>query len=127
MTLNNSKDAVNAVRYAVNARGVWVKFCAENEITRDQIADTAREIATLAYPSDEPVQTLKSEDGTKVRTRFGNAVQAAAKGMRDALGKAESDGTPTAQALLTKAGFAATLEEVTAAWKSAQPSIVKAA
>jgi hypothetical protein len=125
--LNNTATVVNAVKYAVNSRGAWVTFCNENNITRDQIADTAREIATLAYPSDEPVQTVKDSDGTKVRTRFGNAVQAAAKGMRDALGKAESDGTPKVQALLTKAGFAATLEEVTAAWKSAQPSIVKAA
>lgn len=126
MTLNNTSAVVNAVRYTINARGAWVTFCEENNITREAIADTARELAVLAYPSDEPVQTV-TVDGVKTRTRFGNAVQAAGKGMRDALGKAESDGTPKAQALLTKAGFAATLEEVTAAWKSAQPSIVKAA
>lgn len=84
--LKNTDTVVNAVRYAVKARGAWEKFVTENNITRDQIADTARELAVLAYPSDEPVQKV---DGK--RTRFGNAVQAAGNGMRSVLDKGESE------------------------------------
>lgn len=111
----NADEAVNAVRYAVKARGTWVKYVTDNKVTRETVKDHAAALAALAYPSDKPIQRV---DGT--RTRYGNAVQAAGNGMRAALDKEESDGEPTVQALLTKAGFAATLEEVTAAWKSAQ-------
>jgi|SRR6478609_8034321 len=75
--LNNTNDVVNAVRYAVRTRPMWETFVAENGITRDMIADTAKELASLAYPSDEPVQKT---DGK--RTRYGNAVQAAAAMLR---------------------------------------------
>jgi hypothetical protein len=86
--LNNTETVVNAVRYAVKARGAWKTFVTENSITRDMIADTARELAALAYPNDEPVQKT---DGK--RTRFGNAVQAAGNGMRSVLNAEESDDT----------------------------------
>lgn len=115
-TLINTETVVNAVRYAVKARGSWQTFVAENTITRDMIADTARELAGLAYPSDEPVQKV---DG--VRTRFGNAVQAAGNGMRSVLDKDDTDtGSTTTKNLLTREGKSATLAEVTAEWKAAQ-------
>lgn len=113
--LTNTANVVNAIRYAVKARGYWSTFVAENQITREMIADTARELAALAYPSDEPVQ---KKDGK--RTRFGNAVQAAGNGMRSVLDKDETDETETVTNLLTRAGVNATLEEVTAAWTAAQ-------
>ena len=114
--LKNTNDVVNAVRYAVRTGKTWATFVEENKITRDQIADTAREIAALAYPKDEPVQ---KKDGK--RTRFGNAVQAAGFGMRYVLDK-DTDETETERAvnLLTRAGVNATLEDVTAAWTAAQ-------
>ena len=86
--LNNTNDVVNAVRYAVRTRPMWETFVAENGITRDMIADTAKELASLAYPNDEPVQKT---DGK--RTRYGNAVQAAAAMLRKVI-EPEADDTP---------------------------------
>ena len=87
--LTNTKNVVNAIRYAVKTRGYWVTFVKENNITRDSdIAGIARELATLAYPKDEPVQ---KKDGK--RTRFGNAVQAAGNGIRSVLDKADDNQT----------------------------------
>jgi hypothetical protein len=114
--LKNTDTVVNAVRYAVKARGSWLTFVQDNDITRDQIADTARELATLAYPSDETVQTV-NVDGKKVRTRFGNAVQAAGNGMRSVL---DADETKSTHNLLTADGKKADLEAVVAAWHAAQ-------
>lgn len=113
----NTDQVVNAIRYAVKARGYWAKFATENNITRDQIADTARDLAALAYPTDEPVQSVGGK-----RTRFGNAVQAAGKGLREALAddSDDSDDSEKVTNLLTRAGVNATLAEVTAAWKAAQ-------
>lgn len=119
--LTNTETVLNAIRYAVKARGSWETFVNENKITRDQIAETARELAALAYPTDEPVQKI---NGT--RTRFGNAVQAAGNGMRSVLDKAETDGEDKALSLLTKAGYAASLEAVIAAWESANAPAVAA-
>ena len=84
--LKNTDNVVKAIRYAVRTRGYWVTFVKENNITRDMIADTARELAALAYPNDEPVQ---KKDGK--RTRFGNAVQAAGNGLRAAIDKDDAD------------------------------------
>lgn len=113
-TLTNTGNVVNAIRYAVKARGSWQTFVTENSITRDMIAETARELATLAYPNDEPVQKT---DGK--RTRFGNAVQAAGNGMRSVLDKDENSDDTTTKNLLTREGKAASLESVIAEWKSA--------
>lgn len=113
--LKNTDKVVNAIRYAVKSRGYWRTFVEENGITRDQIADTARELAALAYPNDEPVQ---KKDGQ--RTRFGNAVQAAGNGMRSVLDADESDDTERAVNLLTRAGVNAPLDDVIAAWTAAQ-------
>ena len=112
--LTNTKNVVNAVKYAVKTRQDWIDFVTENKITRADIKDAAREIAALAYPSDEPVQTV---DG--VRTRYGNAVQAAGYMMRSVLATDEDSTAPTV-ALITRAGAKATREEVIAAWEAAQ-------
>lgn len=92
--LKNTDSVVNAVRYAVKGRKNWQAFVDENEITRDMIAATAKEIAALAYPNAEPVQTIKV-DGKPVRTDYGNAVQAAAWNLRSILNTPdEGDDTP---------------------------------
>lgn len=85
---DTTKAVLNAVRYEVKTAKVWDTFVIENEITRDMIADTARELASLAFPKEEPVQSIRV-NGTKVRTVYGNAVQAAAKNLRSALDRIE--------------------------------------
>lgn len=111
----SAQALVATIKAAVNGNGKYAAYVTEHEVTRETVKDHAAALAALAYPKDETVQ---KRDGK--RTRFGNAVQAAGNGLRNALSKDESDGEETVQALLTKAGFAATLEEVTAAWESAQ-------
>lgn len=113
--LKNTTAVVNAVKYAVRTRKDWEKFVAENNVTRDTIADTAREIAALAYPTDKQVQSV---DGK--RTRYGNAVQAAGYMMRAVLASDSEDSTAPTVNLITKAGAKATKEEVIAAWQAAQ-------
>jgi hypothetical protein len=88
--LTNTENVVNAVKYAVRTRKDWEAFMTENKIDRDGIKDAAREIASLAFPSDKPVQKV---DGR--RTRFGNAVQAAAYMMRAVLDQDKDDDAPT--------------------------------
>lgn len=132
MSFKNSTAAVNAVRYAVKARGTWATFVKDNGITLDTVSETSKALASLAFPSEEPRQTVpKTDDNGKpvlhpktgkavqVRTTYGNAVQAAAAGMRSVLVKDETD-DETVKALLTAAGKAATLEAVTAAWHASQ-------
>ena len=87
--LKNTGAVVNAVRYAVKTRKDWEAFMTENSIERDGIAAAAKELAALAFPSDDPIQTV---DGK--RTRYGNAVQAAAYMMRGVLAQAEVNDTP---------------------------------
>lgn len=91
-TLNNTTAVVNAVRYAVKGRKDWAAFVAENKITVDMIAETAKALASLAYPNDETVQT-ETIDGKKTRTRYGNAVQAAAFNLRSVLSKVDEEET----------------------------------
>lgn len=101
MTLKNTENVVNAVKYAVRTRQDWREFMTENQIDRDGIKDAARQIAALAFPKDEPVQKV---DGK--RTRFGNAVQAAAYMMRAVLAEDETEAeetTPDYLAALVKA------------------------
>lgn len=76
---------VNTIKSAVNGAGKYAAYVAANDVTRDNVKDHARALAMLTYPNDAPVQ---KKDG--VRTRFGNAVQAAGNGLRAALGKDES-------------------------------------
>lgn len=113
--LKNTKNVVNAVKYAVKTRQDWETFVTENNITRDKIAEAAREIAALAYPNDEPVQTV---DGK--RTRYGNAVQAAGYMMRAVLATDSEDSTTPDVALITRAGAKASKEDVIKAWEAAQ-------
>lgn len=98
----NADAAVNAVRYAVKSLGTWASYVADNNVTRETVADHARALAALAFPKDDPIQ--KSEGK---RTRFGNAVQAAGNGMRRALddieGTDDSKSTPDYLALAVQA------------------------
>lgn len=110
---------VRAIRYAVKGREAWITFVRDNGITRDNLADAAKELATLAYPKEEPVQ---KRDG--VRTTYGNAVQAAAYNLRTALAALEGDESDDETDdkpvnLLTRAGLKAELADVIAAWKAA--------
>lgn len=80
-TTDNLAAVVNAVKYEVRTRKFWEAIVTENGLTRDDISDTAKEIASIAFPDDETVQTV-TVNGTKTRTRYGNAVQAAASMLR---------------------------------------------
>lgn len=107
---------VSHIRSEVNGLPKWAMYVDTHGVTSETVKDHAVALAVLAYPNIPQVQ---KKDGK--RTKFGNAVQAAGNGLRRAISKdSDNDGEPAVQALLTKAGFAATLEEVTAAWKSAQ-------
>lgn len=79
---------VATIKAAVNGLGKYAAYVGDHNVTRDNVKDHARALAVLAYPNDEPVQ---KKDG--VRTRFGNAVQAAGNGLRNAL-ETEDDDTP---------------------------------
>lgn len=81
---------VATIRAAVNGAGKYAAYVAEFSVTRETVKDHAAALATLAYPSDKPVQKV---DGK--RTRYGNAVQAAGNGLRAALGKSESEAATT--------------------------------
>lgn len=73
---------IATIKGAVNGTGKYAAYVAAHSVTRDNVKDHARALAVLAYPNDKPVQTVKDDNGTKVRTRFGNAVQAAGAGLR---------------------------------------------
>lgn len=73
-------------------------------VTAETVKDHAAALAALVYPKADPVQT---KDGK--RTPYGNAVQAAATGLRRALTKDESDETGTKN-LLTADGVKALAE-----------------
>ena len=114
-----ARTAVNAVRYMVKGRDGWLAFVREYNITRDDVADASRTLASLAFPNEEPVQ---KRDG--VRTVYGNAVQAAAYNIRTALATIEGDDDTDETEdkpvnLLTRAGLKADLEDVIAAWRAA--------
>jgi len=76
---------VRTIHGAVAGRGKYAAYVAAHDVTRENVKDHAFALAVLAYPNDETVQTVKDADGNKVRTRFGNAVQAAGYGLRQAL------------------------------------------
>lgn len=97
---STAKALVSHIKSAVNSAAKYAAYVEAHGVTRDTVADHARALAVLAYPNDKPVQKA---DGK--RTRFGNAVQAAGKGLRTALadedGATRSTGT---QNLLTRDG-----------------------
>ena len=64
-------------------------------ITREMIGSTSKVLASLAYPEDAPVQT-ETIDGRKTRTRYGNAVQAAAAMLKKVIEDEDAPVKPTA-------------------------------
>lgn len=99
ITDNASADALVAhIRSAVNAMPKVKKFVEANGVTRETIADFARLLADRAYPNDAKVQ---KKDGK--RTRYGNAVQAAAAMMRKAIEPEGNENTPDYLALAIQA------------------------
>ena len=95
-----AKALVSHIKSAVNSAAKYSAYVEAHGVTSDTVADHARALAVLAYPNDKPVQKT---DGK--RTRFGNAVQAAGKGLRTAL--ADDDGatrSTSTQNLLTREG-----------------------
>lgn len=73
---------VSHIKSAVNSAAKYLAYVEAHAVTRETVKHHAAALAALVYPNDAPVQT---KDG--VRTRYGNAVQAAGKGLRTALGK----------------------------------------
>lgn len=73
---------VASIKSSVNSAPKYAAYVEAHGVNRSNLKDHARALAVLSYPNDEPVQTTKTDDGTKVRTRFGNAVQAAGAGLR---------------------------------------------
>lgn len=110
-----ARALVATIKAAVNGAAKYDAFVAAHHVTRENVSEWAQGLATLAYPNERPVQRV---DGK--RTKYGNAVQAAATGLRRALGKDESDGSDTEPNLLTREGKQADLDAVIAAWHAAQ-------
>jgi len=82
------KAVVNQIKSDMRGSGKYAAYVAEFKVTRETVKDHALALARLVTP--ETPQTTKDENGNKVRTRFGNAVQAAGNGLRSALGKDDS-------------------------------------
>lgn len=76
---------VATIKSAVNGAKKYAEYVEHYGITREDVKVHAAALAVLAYPNDEPVQKKNGE-----RTRYGHAVNAAATGLRRALGKAET-------------------------------------
>lgn len=94
---------VAAIKSSVNSAAKYAAYVAAHGVTRDTVKHHAVALAALTYPNDEPIQ---KKDGT--RTRFGNAVQAAGKGLRTALGPKENTGDTDYLLRVAKAVEAAT-------------------
>lgn len=113
---------VATLKSAVNGGAKYGAYVAAHGVTRENVKHHATALAVLAYPNDEPIVT-KVIDGTRTRTRFGNAVQAARAGMVKHLEPAATKPSDLL-ALLTKAATKAidgghTAEEITAALHAA--------
>jgi hypothetical protein len=107
---------VSIIRAAVRGESRYAAYVVAHEVTRETVKDHALALAVLAFPTAAPVQKT---DGK--RTKFGNAVQAAGAGLRRALESDESDESDAKPVnLLTRAGLAASLDDVVAAWTAAQ-------
>jgi len=105
----------STVRAAIAGDGKYTAFVEAHNVTPDNVKDYAAALAAFIFPNEEPVQ---KKDGK--RTKYGNAVQKIATGLRRALSSdddAETEDKPVN--LLTRAGLAADLEAVIAAWKAA--------
>lgn len=78
------KAVVNQIRSDMRGGSKYAAYVTEYNVTHDTVKDHALALARLVTP-----ETAQKKDG--VRTRFGNAVQAAGNGLRTALGKKESE------------------------------------
>lgn len=74
------KSVVAQVKSDMRGGAKYSTYVTEFNVTHDNVKDHARAIAALVTP-----ETAQVKDG--VRTRYGNAVQAAGNGLRSALGK----------------------------------------
>lgn len=74
------KSVVAQVKSDMRGGAKYSTYVAEFNVTHENVKDHARAIAALVTP-----ETAQVKDG--VRTRYGNAVQAAGNGLRSALGK----------------------------------------
>lgn len=96
---------VSTIRYATNGASKYIDYAVANNVTKDNVKDHAVALAVFAYPN-LPTKQAERIDGKAVRTKFGNAVQAAGNGLRKALkdlnGPAPKADKPTN--LLTKDG-----------------------
>lgn len=108
----------STVRAAIAGDGKYVAYVEAHGVTTETVKDHAAALAAFIFPNEEPVQ---KRDGK--RTKYGNAVQKIATGLRRALAgddDVESEDKPVN--LLTRAGLAADLEDVIAAWRAAHES-----
>lgn len=78
------KSIVAQVKSDMRGAGKYATYVAEFGVTHDTVKDHAAAIAALVTPV-----TAQRKDG--VRTRYGNAVQAAGYGLRTALGKKDGE------------------------------------
>lgn len=78
------KSVVAQVKSDMRGAGKYATYVAEFGVTHDTVKDHALALARLVTP-----ETAQKKDG--VRTRFGNAVQAAGYGLRTALGKGDKE------------------------------------
>lgn len=119
LTMDDATAAalVATIKASVNGGKKYAEYVAAHNLTREDVKVHAAALAVLAYPNDEPVQKKNNE-----RTRYGHAVNAAATGLRRALGPAESKPTDLIAALVkaceraTEAGH--TPEEIMSALQS---------
>jgi hypothetical protein len=74
------KSVVNQIKSDMRGGAKYGAYVAEFNVTHETVKDHARALAALVTPEGP-----QAKDG--VRTRYGNAVQAAGNGLRSALGK----------------------------------------
>lgn len=78
------KSVVNQIKSDLRGGSKYAAYVTEFNVTHETVKDHAAALAGLVTPV-----TAQKKDG--VRTRYGNAVQAAGYGLRTALGKKDSE------------------------------------
>lgn len=91
----NVKGILTQINGEVKSATFYAAYVSNHKVTRDDVADHARAFAdawldTYGNASDRKTGPVQKSNGT--RTRYGNAVQAAGKGLRNAL--PEDEQTP---------------------------------
>ncbi len=84
-----AKALVATIKASVNGESKYVAYVKAHNVTRETVKDHAPALAAFVYPNEKPVQKA---DGK--RTKFGNATQMIAAGLRRALPVVESDPKP---------------------------------